>query len=83
MKTVVHHELRNKGPARIKSTAKTASIDNDDNDNEDCDVDSNFDSDSEEEALAISAHTVNPPETNLRIFKNIQVVFPKLSTLHI
>ena len=38
---------------------------------------------SEKEALAISAHPVNPPKTNLRIFKNLQAVFPKLSTLHI
>ena len=55
-----------------KSIAKTAFIDNDDNDNEDCDVDSNFDSDSEEEALAISAHTVNPPKEepkNLRTYR--------------
>ena len=58
----MQHELRNKGPIRIKSIAKTALIDNDDTDNDDCDVDSNFDSDSEEEALAISAHTVNPPQ---------------------
>ena len=60
VKTVMHHELRNKNPVRIKSIAKTDSIDNVDNDNDDCDVDNNFDSDSEEEALAISAHTVNP-----------------------
>ena len=79
----MHHELRNNDPVRIKSIAKTASIDNDDNDNEDCDFDSNFHYDSEEEVLAISAHTVNPPKRNLRIFKNIQSVFLKLSTLHI
>ena len=30
MKTVMHHELRNKDPVRIKSIAKAASIDNDD-----------------------------------------------------
>ena len=60
VKTVMHHELRNKDHIRIKSIAKTASTDNDNNDNDDCDVDSNYDSDSEEEALAISAHTVNP-----------------------
>ena len=59
---MMHHELRNKDPVRKKSIAKTASIDNDDNDNEDCDVGSNFDSNSEEEALALSAHTVNPPK---------------------
>ena len=59
---MMHHELRNKDPVRIKSMANTASIDNDDNDNDDCHVDSNFHSDSEEEALAISAHTVNPPK---------------------
>ena len=53
VKTMMHHELRNKDPVRIKSIAKTASIYNDDNDNDDCDVDSNFDSDSEEEALSI------------------------------
>ena len=58
----MHDELRNKDPVKIKSTAKTASIDNDDNDNDDCDFDSNFDCDSEEEALAISAHTVNSPK---------------------
>ena len=59
---MMHHELRDKDPVRIKSIAKTASIDNDGNDNDDCDFDSNFDSDSGEEALAISAHTVNPPQ---------------------
>ena len=42
VKTVMHHELRNKDPVKIKSIAKTASIDNDDNDHDDCDVDSNF-----------------------------------------
>ena len=66
----MHHELRNKDPVRIKSIAKTASINNYDNDNDDCDVDSNSDSDSEEEALAISAHTVNPPKKNLRAYSS-------------
>ena len=68
----MHHELRNKDPVRIKSIANTASVDNDDNDNDDCDVDSSFHSDSEEEALAISAHTVNPPKEerkNLRTYR--------------
>ena len=59
---MMHHELRNKDPVRIKSIANTASIDNDDNDNDDCDVASKFHSDSEEEALAISAHTVKSPQ---------------------
>ena len=58
---MVHHELRNEDPVKIKSIAKPASVDNDDNDTDDCYVDSNFDSDSEEEAFAISAHTVNLP----------------------
>ena len=61
MKTVMHHELRNKDPVRIKSIANTTSIDNDDNNHDDCDVDISFHSGSEEEALAISAHTVNHP----------------------
>ena len=72
VKTVMHHELRNIDPVRIKSTAKTASIDNNDNDNDDCDVGSNFVSDSEEGALAISAHTVNPRKEerkNLRTYR--------------
>ena len=71
VKTVMHHELRNRDPVRIKSIAKTASIDND-NDNDDCDVDSNFVSDSEEGALAISSHTVNPSKEepkNLRTYR--------------
>ena len=60
---MMHHELRNKDPVRIKSIANTASIDiNYDHDNDDRHVDSNFHSDSEEEALAISAHTINPPQ---------------------
>ena len=67
MKTAMLHDLRNKDSVKIKSIAKTASIDNDDNYNDDCDVDSNLDSDSEEKSLAISAHTVNPPKKKLRI----------------
>ena len=72
VKTVMNHKLKNKDHVRIKSIAKTASVDNDDNDNDNCDVDSNFDSDSEEEALAISAHTVNPCKEepkNLRTYR--------------
>ena len=60
VKAVMCHELRNKGPVRMKAIAETASVDNDDhdhNDNDDWDVDGNCDSKSEDEALVISAHT--------------------------
>ena len=66
---MISHELRNKGPLRIKSIVQTASIDND---NDNCDDDINSDSDSEEEALVISAQTESDDENENDIPSNGQ-----------